>query len=485
MSAEAVVPQADSAASQSPWRVFAVCVVSFYLVMFDLAVVNVAFPDILADFEIDRAAGSWIVSLYNILFGSLLVVAGRTADSVGRRRMFRIGVAAFGVGAALGALAPNLAVLLAGRAVQGVGAALMVPAALGLVVAAFPLERRTQMMGFWGAVGALGVSSGPSLGAAIIQLTSWRAAFWIPVVLCTVLVVVCGRVLNESPLTKSAHRPDFLGAGLVTVALAAVVFGVSRSRAVGWTTPATIIPIAAGLIALGVFIGRQRNHPEPILDLTLFRSRSFTVSGFSGLIFFGGYGAYNLNNVLFLRQVWSYSVLEAGLIALIGPVTVAVLSPVGGRIATRMGFRVPAIAGTSIVVAGAVGLGTSFDETPRPGLFMALVCLVGVGIASFGPTNVAAGVAELPPARLSVGGAVGNAFRQVGAAFGVALLVATIGNPANEAELVDAHGNGYLLVAAAMIAAAATSGLQTGRPRAATVSEDRQGLGSATELTVD
>ena len=451
------------AVTRSPWPVFAVCATAFFIIMFDLAVVNVAFPDILSDFGVSRADGSWIVTLYNILFGSLLVVAGKTADSIGRRRIFQIGVATFGLGAALAAFAPTLAVLLAGRAVQGVGAAFMSPAALGLLVAAFPLERRTQTMALWGAVGALGVSSGPSIGAAIIEVTNWRAAFWIPVALCAALLTTSGRVLSESPTSSARHRPDFFGAGVVTIGLAALVLGVSRSGVWGWSHPATLLSIAVGAVAIVVFVSRQRVHPEPIVDLTLFRSRSFSIASFSGFVFFGGYAAYNLNNVLFLRQAWSYTVLEAGLIALIGPVTVAALSPLGGRLAARVGFRLPAIAGVLTVSVGTAAMAISFDETRNPGLFMALVVVVGIGIAGFNAANAGASVAELPPERLSIGGAVSNALRQVGAAFGVALLVAAVGTPDNIVELVDSHSNGYLLVSIVMLTAAVLNGWQTGR----------------------
>ena len=455
------------AATRSPWPVFAVCATAFFIIMFDLAVVNVAFPDILSDFGVSRADGSWIVTLYNILFGSLLVVAGKTADSIGRRRIFQIGVATFGLGAALAAFAPTLAVLLAGRAVQGVGAAFMSPAALGLLVAAFPLERRTQTMALWGAVGALGVSSGPSIGAAIIEVTNWRAAFWIPVAPCAALLTTSGRVLSESPTSSARHRPDFFGAGVVTIGLAALVLGVSRSGVWGWSHPATLLSIAVGVVAIVVFVSRQRVHPEPIVDLTLFRSRSFSIASFSGFVFFGGYAAYNLNNVLFLRQAWSYTVLEAGLIALIGPVTVAALSPLGGRLAARVGFRLPAIAGVLTVSVGTAAMAISFDETRNPGLFMALVVVVGIGIAGFNAANAGASVAELPPERLSIGGAVSNALRQVGAAFGVALLVAVVGTPDNIVELVDSHSNGYLLVSIVMLTAALLNGWQTGRRRSA------------------
>lgn len=464
--------------ARSRKQVFAVCAMAFYVIMFDLAAVNVAFPDILTDFEVTRADGSWIVTLYNILFGSLLVVAGKTADRVGRRRIFQIGIACFGLGAAVAAFAPNLGVLLVGRAIQGIGAALLSPAAIGLLVAAFPSRQRTRIMALWGAVGALGVSSGPSLGAAAIQVTNWRAVFWIPLAICVVLLIASKTVLSESPIDESKERTDYVGAAVITAGLAVLVLGVSRSGVWGWVNPATIASIVVGLVATAIFVARQRHlssqarrSPQvrrsllisPILDLSLFRSRSFSVAGFSGFIFFGGYAAYNLNNVLFLRQAWSYSVLEAGLIAVIGPVTVAMLSPSAGRAAMRVGFRLPSIFGALVTAAGTTALAVSFDETRRPGLFMAFVIVVAMGIASFMPTNAGASVAELPAERLSVGGAVSQSLRQVGAAFGVALLVAVVGTPETASELVVAHSNGYWLVTVVMVLAAILSQWQTGR----------------------
>ncbi len=453
---------------RSPWPVFAACALSFYIVMFDLAVVNVAFPDILTDFEISRADGSWIVTLYNILFGSLLVVAGKTADRIGRRRVFLAGVTAFGLGALIASVSPGLPLLLVGRGIQGIGAALVSPAAIGLLVAAFPLELRTQTMAKFGAIGALGVSSGPSMGAAVIQVTNWRAAFWIPLLLSIALLVLSVRVLSESPTSPSSEPTDYLGAGIITGGLAALVLGVSRSGVWGWTNPATLGSIGVGLVAIVAFVYRQQHHPDPVVDLTLFRSRSFTIASFSGFIFFGGYGAYNLNNVLFLRQAWSYSVLQAGLLALIGPVTVAALAPSAGRLAARVGFRLPAVVGALIVTAAALALGTSFDETPQPARYMAYVFTLGVGIAGFMATNIGAAVAELPPNRLSIGGAVSNAMRQVGAALGVAILVAVVGAPSSPAELVAAYSRGYVLVAGVMLMAALLNAWQTGGGQAQT-----------------
>ena len=170
---------------------FAVCAGAAYVTTLDLSIVNVAFPEILHEFEgTSRADLSWIVTVYNICYGALLVAGGKTADQLGRKRVFLGGVCVFAIGSVLCSLAPGLGALIAGRAVQGVGGAFMAPASLGLLLSAFPTERRTQIVAMWGGVGALGVASGPSLGALLITGTDWRAAFWFNIPICLGVLVV-------------------------------------------------------------------------------------------------------------------------------------------------------------------------------------------------------------------------------------------------------------------------------------------------------
>jgi len=171
-------PTLGGGVSRSPWVTFTICSLALFLTTLDLSIVNVAFPDILADFDISRAEASWIVTSYNIFYGSLLLVSGKVADQLGRRRMFISGLAVFALGSAIAAFAPGLGVLILGRSVQGIGGAMIAPASLGLLLAAFPMDRRTQVIAMWGGIGALGIASGPSLGALAISLTDWRAAFW-------------------------------------------------------------------------------------------------------------------------------------------------------------------------------------------------------------------------------------------------------------------------------------------------------------------
>jgi EmrB/QacA subfamily drug resistance transporter len=440
--------RSDPPILRSPWVTFTVCSLALFLTTLDLSIVNVAFPDILADFDISRADASWIVTSYNIFYGSLLLVSGKVADQLGRRRMFLWGLGVFAAGSAVAAFAPGLGVLIVGRSVQGIGGAMLAPASLGLLLAAFPLERRTQVIAMWGGIGALGIASGPSLGALAISLTDWRAAFWINLPICLGMIIAGRRVLIESPRVESEHRPDYGGALLITVALALLALGLSRSEVWGWFDPRTIATLAAGILPIPIFVRRQRRHPEPILDLTLFNSRSFTVANVSALTFMAAFAAYSLNNVLFLRQAWGYSVLAAGLLTALPPVTVALLAPLSGRFASRIGFRPFVIVGPLIVTVSTLGFALLLDGERNPLLFVLIGEVTAIGIACFIPVNSAAAVAELPPQRLSVGGAVNNTFRQGGSVLGIALLVSMLGSPESPTELVDAHHRGWLMISA-------------------------------------
>jgi len=440
--------------SRSPWVTFTVCSLALFLTTLDLSIVNVAFPDILAEFDISRADASWIITTYNIFYGSLLVVSGKVADQLGRRRIFLTGLAVFAGGSLIASVAPGLGVLIVGRAVQGIGAALLTPASLGLLLAAFPTERRTQVVAMWGGIGALGIASGPSLGAFAITLTDWRAAFWINLPICVGMFIAGRRVLIETPRVRSEHRPDFGGALLITFALACIALGLSRSEVWGWGDARTIGVLFLGVATIPLFLRRQGHHPEPVLDLALFGSKSFTVANSAALVFMGGFAAYSLNNVLFLRQAWGYSVLHAGLLTALPPVTVAILAPFTGRLASRIGFRPLVIAGPLIVAGATLTFALTIGVDRDPLSFVLIGEVVAIGVACFIPVNSAAAVAELPPLRLSIGGAVNNTFRQVGAVIGIALLVAILGSPTTQLELVDVHQNGWLMISALSLATA-------------------------------
>ncbi|HUC33304.1 MAG TPA: DHA2 family efflux MFS transporter permease subunit [Ilumatobacteraceae bacterium] len=418
------IPASTSLRSTSPWPTFAVCAIAAYISTLDLSIVNVAFAEIARTFPgSSRSTISWVVTAYSILFGALLVVSGRLADRLGRKRVFQQGVALFLAGSVVCAAAPSLTLLVAGRAVQGVGGAMMTPAAIGLLIAAFSQAQRSKVVAWNGAIGALGVASGPTLGAFVIDSFGWRAAFWINVPICAVAFVMGTRVLHESPRQEST-RPDVSGSVLLTLGVAALVWSISRVESTSWTDPTVVSLAVIALVFVGAVIHRSRSHPEPLLPPELFRERTFSAANFSSILFGAAFAGMILNNVLFLRTIWGYGVLEAGWLSVLAPTTVAVVSFVVGRVMGRIGFRRLLIAGPLGFALTAILQVRLLDVERQPWThWLPLMVLLGVSIGCTFPVLAAAAVNRLPPDRFALGGAINNTFRQIGAAIGVALVV--------------------------------------------------------------
>lgn len=462
-------PVSASATTRAARLTFLICAASTYIVTLDLSIVNVAFPEIQKAFTgSTRAELSWVVTAYNIFYAGLLVVAGKVADRVGRRRMFLLGTFVFGIGSVLAGAAPTLNLLIAGRVVQGVGGAIAAPASLGLLLAAFPPQRRTQVMAGFGSIGALGVASGPSLGAALITATDWRAAFLINVPVCITVYVLGRRILVETPRQTSEHTPDYLGATMITLGLGALALGLSQSERWGLGDAKTIAAVGFALVIAPVFVRRQRRHPEPVLDMALFRSRSFSVANCSTVLFSAGFAAYGLNNVLFLRSVWGMSVLKAGLITAAGPLTVAITAPFTGRLAARVGFRPPLLVGPLILAGAVLTYRFALDGTSNLVLWLLMGVIGGIGVACIIPVNSAAAVSELPPLRFGVGGAVTNTARQIGSVIGVAGLVALLGEPTTREAVIASHRRGWVFIAVVALLSGLISTLQPSRARSGT-----------------
>lgn len=446
---------------------FLICAASAYIVTLDLSIVNVAFPEIQKAFTgSTRAQLSWVVTAYNIFYAGLLVVAGKTADRIGRRRMFLLGTAVFGLGSVLAGAAPTLHLLIVGRVVQGIGGAIAAPASLGLLLAAFPPQRRTAVMAGFGSVSALGVASGPSLGAALITLTDWRAAFLVNVPVCLAVYLAGRRVLGETPRQAGEHTPDYAGAAMITVALGSLALGLSQSERWGLGDPRTVVAVGLAVVLAPLFVVRQRRHPEPVLDLALFRSRSFSVANCSTVLFSAGFAAYGLNNVLFLRTVWGMSVLQAGLVTAVGPLTVAVLATFTGRLATRHGFRPPLLVGPVVLATAVLTYRFALDADRNLVLWLLMGVIGGIGVACIIPVNSAAAVSELPPSRFGIGGAVTNTARQIGSVIGVAGLVALLGEPDSPVAALASHRRGWVFIAAVALLSGVVSLLQPSRSAA-------------------
>ncbi len=367
--------------------------------------------------------------------------------------MLQIGIALFGAGSALCAVAPSLGLLVVGRAVQGIGGAFMMPASLGLLLGAFPAERRSEVIAWTGAAGALGVASGPTLGAVLVSTFGWRSAFWVNVPVCIVIAVITWRAVHEPPRARQP-RPDLAAAAIVIVAVAALVGGISRAETAGWSDP-VVLTLLAVAVGLGVLVvHRSLHHPAPLIPPALFRDRTFTAANVASFVVGAAFAANILNNVLFLRSIWGYSVIVAGLFSVLAPVVVACTSFFAGRAMSRVGFR-PLIIGAqlafaAVVLGEALLLGT--DPTPWT-RWLPLMVILGIAIGFTFPVLTAAAASTLTQDNFALGGAVTNTFRQVGSAVGVALVVTFQAT----GEGIDGYRAGWYFVSICAVLAAAAS----------------------------
>jgi EmrB/QacA subfamily drug resistance transporter len=446
------------------WKVLLVTAVAVFMGFLDVTIVNIAFPDLRASFPNDSLAGlSWVLNAYNIVFAALLVPAGRLADIVGRRRMFFVGLVTFLAASAVCGAAPSIEVLVAARVVQAAGAAILVPTSLGLLLPEFPIEQRATATALWGATGAVAAATGPSLGGVLVNATDWRLVFFVNIPIGLAALIPARRLLREVRQEGGA-LPDAIGTLLLTAGVAAVSLGIVKGPDWGWAEPTTIGSLAAGAALLIAVVERSKHHPAPVIERALFRTRSFSVAVTGTFLFSLAFYALLLANILFLTEVWHYSVLKAGFAVTPGPLTAALSAAFAGRLADRYGQRVVAVPGPLLFAAGCLLFATGLGNDPNYlADYLPATILTGLGVgASFAGFSSAA-VAELAPSRFATGSAIASCFRQIGAVLGISVLIAVLGS--SSVPDVDTFTNAYLLMAAASIAAGVT-GLALGRVRA-------------------
>jgi EmrB/QacA subfamily drug resistance transporter len=448
------------------WKVLAVTAVAVFMGFLDVTIVNVAFPDLERDFsDASRAELSWVLNAYNILFAALLVPAGRIADIVGRRRMFFVGIWTFLGASLLCGVAGSVELLVAARALQAVGGAILVPTSLGLLLAEFPAHQRATATAIWTATGAVAAALGPSLGGVLVDWGGWRWAFFVNLPIGLLALVPARRLLHEIRAEAGTRLPDALGAVLLVAGVGLLALGIVEGPDWGWGSARVLGAMGLGLALLPLVVWRSARHPAPVIELGLYRVRSFAVANAGMFTFSAAFYALLLANVLFTTEVWGWSILEAGVAITPAPTMAALTAPIGGLISDRLGQRVVALPGALLFAAGCLFLAGSMDATPDyasellPGQLLT-GSGVGLSFAAWG----SAAVAGLPPARFATGSAVLACLRQIGAVLGIAVLVAVLdgGSPTDPAGAF--HDAWRLMAASAVVTAALAVGL--GRVRA-------------------
>ena len=413
------------AVERRSWLALGAATAAAFLVVVDVSVVNVAFPSIQQSLEASNAALSWIVSGYSITVGSFLLLSGRLADRQGRRRMFNVGLGVFAVGSLLCGVAPQVEVLIAARVVQAIGGSLIMPSSLAMVLPEFPVSRRSAAIGMWGAMGALGAAFGPSIGALLINGLGWRWIFYINLPIAALVLLASNRLVRESRDEAAQGRLDVVGVPIGTLALALIMVAIVQGEGWGYGDARVVAFAVVGVVLLPVVIWRSRSHANPLLDLTLFRFRSFSVGtasfGFYALGFVPGF----LMSSLLLQDLWGLSVLEAGLGLTPGPIMATLLSVPTGRLADRWGHRWLVTAGVVLcALAYLVLLVGAGESSAYFSVFLPANLILGTGVGLSIATFISAAMSDIPPPRFAIANATVRTVQQVCFALGIAVVIA-------------------------------------------------------------
>ncbi|MFJ1752782.1 MFS transporter [Kitasatospora sp. NPDC088134] len=458
-----------TAAGSRPNRavLLAVTCLGQFMVLLDNTVVGAALPDMQQRLHVRLTGLQWIVDSYVLLVAMLLLSGGVFADRFGRKRVYLTGVAVFTAASVLCSLAPSLGWLVAGRVLQGIGAAALSPASLALLAAAHPVpQERIRAIGLWAGLSGIGLAAGPVAGGVLTDAFGWPAIFLVNLPVGAVLLLVGRRHLGESR-NPDAPAIDVPGTVLSALGVGALTYGLIEGGARGWTSPVVLGGFAAAAVLLAAFVAVEARGSAPMLPLRLFRQRLFTVSNTAmGVVGFALMGSSFFFSQFFV-SVQGSSVLRAGLQTLPATLAMVVVGPYAGRLAARYGFRVVVTAGLALAGPGLLALGTVHADTGYGNVWWRLGA-VGIGFGLTLSPLTGAAVQSVGPQEGGLASGISGTTRQIGAVLGVALLGAVVrtrqaGGASFETGLDDA----FLVAGALTSAAAVFTGLWLTRTRPA------------------
>src|SRR3954447_3429603 len=408
---------------RNPWATLAVLALAQFIVVLDVTIVNVALPHIQADLHFSADSLQWVINAYTLLFGGFLLLGGRTADLLGPRRVFTAGLLLFGVTSLVAGLSHSPEFLIGARAVQGLGGALLSPAALAILTMTFAHGReRNIAMGVWGGLAGLGGTLGVVAGGVLVDSLSWQWVFFVNVPIVLALVALIPVFVPDVRHATGRRTFDTLGAVLGTTGLMAVVYGVVRSEPSGWGSFEVVGVLTAGVVLLAAFVLVESRSAAPLVQLRLFRSRALSVSGGSLALNGAAFLSMFFLTAIYLQQVRGDSALEAGVhfLAMGGAAIVGAL--LASQLVQRVGTRTVQLAGTVLSVIGLFLLSQadasgSYTTQLLPGLIIFGFGIIGVGV----PGQITA-VSEVRPAEAGAASGVVNAMYQVGGALGLAIV---------------------------------------------------------------
>ena len=454
------------ATSLGPWQTFAVVSGATVVGSLNFAAVFVAFDEIARDFDTPRTSLSWALTAFSITVAALMVPAGWLADRVGRTQVFLAGVSLFTVGSLLVALAPGVGPLVAARVIQATGLALESPAALALVLHAFPAEQRATAVGATGAIGGIGAALAPVAGGALIDAVGWRWTFAANVPVGVATVLIGWRLLPRQRPEQERATPDLLGAAGLVVGIGALALAIVQSNAWGFSSPTAIGALLIGLGVTMSVVARSATHPAPILELSLYRVRNFARGNLLGLLIAGNFGATYLAFITFLTSTWELELVEAGLAVAFIPLIGGPLSFAAGRLADQFGHRNVIVPGCAFMAAGGLWFLLNLtDERAITTVWLPGAALYAIGVGLAHAASTASAVQFVPATRLGSGGATNRIAQEIGTTLAVAIVVVML-DRSGTADVTAIRRVMLLLIVVSVIGGALATGLRNPKPEA-------------------
>jgi EmrB/QacA subfamily drug resistance transporter len=401
-------------------RVLTICCASIMLVVMDVSIVNVALPTIRHDLHAPIAGLQWTVDAYTLVLACFLVLAGSTADRIGRRRIFQTGLAVFASGSLLCGLAPGIGWLIAARVVQAAGGTMLNPVAMAIIATTFPdRTERARAIGVFGAVSGLALAVGPIVGGLLVDALGWRAVFWVNVPIAAAAIVATARFVPESRAER-ARRVDPAGQALTIVVLGGAVFAIIESGRTGWGSPLVLGLFAAAALGVAGLIAYEPRRTDPLLELRLFRSVPFSSAIVTALAAMCGFGSFLFVTTQYLQSVRGMAPSVAGLSLLPVGVMIVLLSPLAGRVVGARGPRLPLLVAGSALAAGGAGSLLLGPATPLPAV-LGVFLLFGIALGTVNPPITNTAISGMPASMAGVAASVASVGRQSGTALGVAI----------------------------------------------------------------
>jgi EmrB/QacA subfamily drug resistance transporter len=412
----------------NPWAILITLSLGFFMTLLDLTIVNIAIPSMISALDASLDEILWVVNAYVLVLAVLLITAGRLGDLRGQRKLFVAGVVLFTLASLACGLAPNPTLLIAFRAVQGIGAALLMPQTMAIIIGTFPADRRGTALGIWGAVAGLATVAGPTLGGVLVTWVSWRWIFIVNVPIGVLVLVMTFAFIPDTRMERQ-HKLDLVGVGLATAGLFCLTFALIEGQRYSWNGAIIALLVAAAVLTL-VFLLQQRSRQdaEPLVPFSLFRNRNFAVINVVAALVSVAILGFFLPITIYLQSVLGYSAIKAGLILAPMSLIALLLAPIAGRMSDQVGGKYILMTGLTLYAVGAAVLVLQSRADSSWVAFIPAIVVMGLGMGGIWAPMATEAMRGVPPMLAGAAAGVNNTLRQVGSVVGSAAVGALLQN---------------------------------------------------------